>query len=206
MSDNSSNGRYPGFNKNGSNGAMGDELSPEQLAHIWEIRAQELAKPPPAQISGETLDLITFRLNGERYGVEIDYVREVYPLVRITPVPRTPAFVAGVLSVRGRVISVVDLCTFFGLPGVDVSDESKIVVVTTNDGSQQESDCMEVGLLTDEVEGTLTIHEADLEPALATRIDDQAEFTLGIAPGMLLVLDLNVLLNSQRIVVNDELS
>ena len=65
---------------------------------------------------------------------------------------------------------------------------------------------MEVGLLTDEVEGTLTIQVEDLEPALATQLDDQAEFTLGIAPGMLPVLDLNALLNSSQIVVNDELS
>lgn len=211
MSSSSHNGRYQGEwpvsgNTNGSNGADRDAISQEQLDRIWTARAQALAKPPQEPVSGNTLNLVTFRLNRERYAVEINYVREVYGLPQLTPVPRTPAFVRGVLSVRGRIISVIDLCTYFGLPGAEITEDSKIVVVTTNDGSRQDSDCMEVGLLTDTVEGTLLINDSVLEPLLATQDDGRAEFSLGIAPGMLLVLDLGALLNSKRIVVNDQLS
>jgi purine-binding chemotaxis protein CheW len=173
-----------------------ETLDPEELAEIWIRRAYELAEPPPAETTGDTLDLLVFLLNDERYGLEVTNVREIHPLEQITPVPRTPDFVVGVFSARGRLISVVDLRAFFGLPRLTLSDESKIIVTAAGD--------LEVGLLADEVVDVQPIFRDELEPALTTQIGSRADFTQGIAPGMLVVLDLENLLRDKRLIVQEE--
>jgi purine-binding chemotaxis protein CheW len=182
------------------------ELSQDELAEIWARRAYALAEPPQAETTGQTLDLLVFLLNGEQYGLEVAHVREIYPLEQLTPVPRTPDFVAGIFSARGRLISVIDLRAFLGLPSLSLSSRherreqggvnpTKIIVVAAAD--------LEVGLLADEVEDMLTIFKDDLEPALTTQIGSQAEFVQGIAPGMLVVLNLNALLNDKRLIIHE---
>src|SRR5262245_12469400 len=93
-----------------------EQLSPAELAEIWARRAYALAQEPPVAVTGQTVALLIFRLDNERYGIEVTNVREIYPRQQLTPVPRTPAFVAGVFSARGRILSVIDLRIFLGLP------------------------------------------------------------------------------------------
>jgi purine-binding chemotaxis protein CheW len=183
-----------------------EELSRAELVEIWARRAAALAEPPLAEPDGQSLDLLVFRLGQEQYGLEVTYAREIYPLEQITPVPRTPDFVAGVFSARGRLISVIELRAFLGLPtpppphsvngaGRGGATRSRIVIVAMAD--------LEVGLLVDGVEDVLTIFRADLEPALMTQMGSRAEFVQGIAPGMLVVLNLKVLLNDRRLIVHE---
>lgn len=171
-----------------------DDLTAAQLAEIWARRAYALAEPPPAEIVGQTLDVLVCLLNGERYGLEVSYVREIYPLEQLTPVPRTPDFVAGIFSARGRLICVVDLRAFLGLPNIARPAESKIVVVATDD--------LEIGLLADEVTNVLTIFKDELQPALTTQFGNNVEFTQGITPDMLVVLDLNTLLSNKHLIIH----
>ena len=179
------------------------ELSPAELAEIWARRAYNLAEPPPAEASGQTLDLLVFRLGGERYGLEVAHVREIYPLEQLTRVPRTPNFVVGIFSARGRLISVIDLRLFLGLPSsLDEgrkgrASETKIIVVATDD--------LEVGLLADDVSEVLTVFKDELEPALTSQMGNRTESTLGLAPGMLDALNLKELLSDKRLIVSEEL-
>jgi purine-binding chemotaxis protein CheW len=173
---------------------------PETLAEIWEQRAQLYATPLPVEATGRKRDLLVFSLHGERYGIEVGYVRAIYPLQKFTSVPRTPDFVIGVFSARGRLISIIDLWAFFGLGNIRLSDETKIVVVC------DETTGMEVGVVANEVEDVLTVYEEDMAPALATQIHALAEFTQGIAPGMLTVLDVDALLNNGQLIVNQEIN
>lgn len=186
-----------------------EELSQAELAAVWARRAYALAEAPPAEPDGQSLDLLVFRLGEEQYGFEVTYAREIYPLEQITPVPRTPDFVAGVFSARGRLISVIELRAFLGLPtppslqpvngaGRGGATQTRIIVVATAD--------LEVGLLVDEVEDVLTIFKAELEPALATHMGSRAEFVQGIAPGMLVVLNLEALLSDKQLIVHRELT
>jgi purine-binding chemotaxis protein CheW len=196
-----SNGRgHRAGNGQPATGKLGDE----KLVEIWTRRAAELATPPPVKPEGATLDLLVFRLSGERYGLKVNYVREIYPAEQITPVPRTPEFVVGVFSARGRLLSIVDLRAFFGLPHTGLSDASKIIVVTSGNGAHDSNGHFEVGLLADEVEDVLTIFEDDLGPALSTQIGNQAEYTIGITSDMLVVLSLNALLQNKRLIVHEE--
>jgi purine-binding chemotaxis protein CheW len=173
-----------------------DMRSAEVLAEILARRAHALAELPPAKVEGQTLYLLTFLLNGERYSLEISYVREIYPLQRLTPVPRAPNFVIGLFSARGRLISVVDLHAFLGLPKLTITDESKIIVVA--------GDNMEIGLLADEVTDVFSIFKDKIEPPLATHTEDRAEYIHGITADMLVVLNLKRLLNEGRLIIREE--
>jgi purine-binding chemotaxis protein CheW len=175
-------------------------IDPETLAEIWAKRAQLYAAPLPVEATGRKRDLLVFSLHGERYGIEVGYVRALYPLRRFTPVPRTPDFVIGIFSARGRLISIIDLWAFFGLGNVRLSNETKIVVV------RDEKTGIEVGIVANEVEDVITIYDEDLAPALATQNHTLAEFTQGIAPGMLAVLDLDSLLNNGQLIINQEIN
>jgi purine-binding chemotaxis protein CheW len=190
----------PNLKSNGQEEA----LSPQELAQIWAKRAYELAEEPPAPTLGQTMDLLVFWLAGERYGLEVTNVREIYPLEQLTPVPRTPNFVAGVFSARGRILSVVDLRAFMGLPATDLSDQTKIIVVgSTNSTSEPVQ--MEIGLLADEVADVLTVFKEDIDPPLTTHTDTRTEYIQGVTTDLLVVLDLNTLLNDKRLIVHEEI-
>ncbi len=190
-----------------------EDLSPADLARVWARRAYELAEEPPPPATGQTLDLLVFWLRGERYGLEVTNVSEIYPLEQLTPVPRTPNFVAGVFSARGRILSVVDLGAFMGLPasaaalngrGKGEVDPTKIIVVN-NTNPNSETAQMEIGILVDEVADVTTIFKAEIEPPLTTPTDSRTEYLHGVTTDLLVVLDLNALLNDKRLIVYEEL-
>ncbi len=179
-------------------------LSPENLAEIWARRAFDLAEEPPAAATGQTVDLLVFWLGGERYGLEVTNVREIHPLEQLTPVPRTPNFVAGVFSARGRILSIVDLRAFLGLPAIGLSDQTKIIVVTNTDPTSDMVQ-MELGILADEVDDVMTIFKKDIEPSLTTHTGARSEYIEGVTANMLVVLNLNALLSDKRLIVQEEI-
>ncbi|GIK37749.1 MAG: hypothetical protein BroJett011_15820 [Chloroflexota bacterium] len=189
-----------------------DSLSPAELAEIWARRAYALAQEPSAAVTGQTVTLLILRLNNERYGIEVTHVHEIYPREQLTPVPRTPGFVAGVFSARGRILSVIDLRTFFGLPapapnhgrGQAETHQTKIVVVANTD-TTSETTQVEVGLLVDEVIDVQTIFIQEIEPPLTTQDGIHAHHIRGVTSDLLVVLDLNALLSDKQLVIKDEL-
>lgn len=184
------------------NPAPGEELDPKTVAKIWAKRARELAKEPPAPETGKTVDVLVFLLGNERYGINVSNVREIHKLRQLTPVPRTPNFVAGVFSARGRILSAIDLRAFFGLSPISVSDETKIIVVT-NTNTLADTDKIEVGILANEVQDVITIFEDNIAPPLSTHTGAKAEHLLGIADNLLAILNLNTLLADNRLLVNE---
>src|SRR6267154_1771217 len=96
----------------------------------------------------------------EHYAVESSFVREVYPLKELTPVLGVPAFVLGVINVRGQSVSVIDPKQFFGLPEKGLTDLNKVILIT--DGT------MEFGLLADAVLGLRHVPLKELQKSLPT--------------------------------------
>jgi purine-binding chemotaxis protein CheW len=185
-------------------------LSQAELEEIWARRAYELAQEPPAPATSQTINLLVFRLGKERYGIDVTGVREIYPLEQLTPVPRTPNFVAGVFSARGRILSVIDLSTFFDLPAVGISDETKIVVVSNNNlrsrhGQTPSREILEMGILADEVADVITVFKEDIQPPLTTHTGVRADYMQGITNDLLVVLNLNALLSDKRLIIQEEL-
>jgi purine-binding chemotaxis protein CheW len=184
------------------------DLSPEDLSEIWARRAYDLAQEPQAPAVGKTLDLLVFWLGKERYGVPVSYIREIYPLEKLTPVPRTPSFVAGVFSARGHILSAIDLSVFFELPAIKLSDQTKIIVVADSDlrmANAQRNNIIEVGILADEVADVVTIYKEDIQPPLTTHTGVQAEYIQGITSDLLVVLNLHTLLSDKRLIIQEEL-
>ncbi len=188
-----------------------DTLSPAALAEIWARRAYELAQEPPEESTGRTLDLLVFWLGKERYGFEVTNVREIYPLEQLTPVPRTPGFVAGVFSARGRILSVIDLAAFFELPRLarvkGEASPAKIIVVANDDagGKRAAGPLVEVGILADEVADVVTIFKQDIQPPLSAHSGVRAEYIQGLTADLLVVLNLNALLSDKRLIIQEEL-
>src|SRR5437870_13668818 len=78
-------------------------------------RAEQLAKLPISPDAGDEVEILACRLGGERCAVETRHLRSVQWASGITPVPCTPEFVAGIVSVRGEVVTVLDLATMRGV-------------------------------------------------------------------------------------------
>lgn len=76
-----------------------------------------------------TMQLVSFTLGKELYGIEITKVREIILIAEITRIPETPHFLKGLINLRSTVIPVIDLRARFGLPEGDLTDESRIMVL-----------------------------------------------------------------------------
>ncbi|MGE3175299.1 MAG: chemotaxis protein CheW [Planctomycetota bacterium] len=105
----------------------------------------------PAVTGGKYLSLF---LSKEEYGIEILKVREIIGMVDVTPLPRTPDYVKGVINLRGKIIQVVDLRAKFGMQGCDYTHETCIVVVEV---VREDESTMQVGCIVDTVSEVLTV-------------------------------------------------
>src|SRR4051794_35489398 len=142
---------------------------------------------------GDEQQLVVFELGAELYGVEIARVHEIIRLQTVTRVPRAPAFVEGVINLRGKVIPVVDLRRRFGLPSAEHTRSSRIVVVEIGD--------QVVGIVVDGVSEVLRVNNATIEPPSPVVAGVESDYLHGIAklPDRLVIL-----LNLDRVLARDE--
>ncbi|MBI5017384.1 MAG: chemotaxis protein CheW [Deltaproteobacteria bacterium] len=138
----------------------------------------------------EILQLVTFHVGQEEFGVDILDVREINRLMDITRVPHAPEFVEGVINLRGQVIPVVDLRRRFGLEAAGRDKNNRIVVL--------ELGGKVVGFLVDSVSEVLRVSKTLVEPppAIAGGIDtDYIRGVVKLEDRLLVLLDLQRLLN-----------
>ncbi len=106
--------------------------SPEDRKRILKERAEILARETAKKAEGDSIEVVEFLLANEHYGIESHFIREVYPLKDYTPLPDVPPFVLGLLNVRGRIISVVDIKKFFDMPEKGLSDLNKVIIINND--------------------------------------------------------------------------
>ncbi|MGD2094262.1 MAG: chemotaxis protein CheW [Phycisphaerales bacterium] len=138
---------------------------------------------------------LTFALANEEYGLEILKVREIIGYMEITAVPQTPAYVKGVINLRGQVIPVVDLRAKFGMETSDITDETCIIVVETSQGDHKFS----TGIVVDHVEEVLDIAGEDIEEAPQFGSSVNTDFILGmgkIGDNVKILLDIDEVLSN----------
>ena len=172
--------------------------SPREREALLKRRAEKLAQKDKKRETGETLDVVEFRLAEEHYGLECTYVREVYPLKRFTPIPGTPDFILGIASIRGEILSVVDLKKFFQMPLKGLTDFTRVIILY-----HQETG-MTFGILAEEVIGTKSVPIRDIQPPLPTLTGIRAEYLKGVAKHRLIVLDAVKLLTAKKMIVHQE--
>lgn len=104
--------------------------------------------------------LLTFSLGKEEYGVSILKVKELIGMMDITPVPRTPEFIKGVINLRGKIIPVMDLRTKFGMDAQQYDERTCIIVVEINIKGNQKL----LGVVVDAVSEVVTVSDEQIEP------------------------------------------
>ena len=187
-----------------------DDDTPEVLAQVWEQRAAQLAQRPTSAPTGEQQAVVVIRLGNESYGVEVPYVREVTFAHAMTPVPRVPPWVAGIVTQRGRIVSVIDLARFIGATALAPrEDEQASQAYLVNVQASE----MEVALLVDEVLGLELISIADFRPIESAPQGFRAELIRGVAHSTalsgpadtLIVLNIPALLADDQLLINETL-
>jgi purine-binding chemotaxis protein CheW len=109
------------------------------------------------RLSGKTLQVVSFALGSEEYGVDIAQVQEINRMMAITRVPRAPQFMEGVINLRGQLIPIIDLRTRFGMNRAERTKNTRIVV--TEIGSKR------LGMVVDSVSEVLRIPVEQIEDA-----------------------------------------
>jgi purine-binding chemotaxis protein CheW len=145
---------------------------------------------------------LTFQLGKEVYGIEILKVQEIIGMMPVTHVPRTPAFVRGVINLRGKVIPVVELRRKFGMDTREDTERTCIVVVQVSWNAGK----VTMGLLVDEVSEVLNVTADQIEapPSFGTSVD--TDFILGmgkVAAKVVMLLDVDKVLASDEIAAVD---
>ncbi len=120
---------------------------------------------------------LTFALAGEEYGIGILKVKEIIGLMAITTVPQTPAYVKGVINLRGKVIPVADLRLKFGMEPMEYTDRTCIIVVEIKGADRT----VLMGIVVDSVSEVLNIKGSEIEdtPNFGSKLN--TAFILGMA-------------------------
>jgi purine-binding chemotaxis protein CheW len=196
------NGRDSGLSSldggpdNGTEAEVADGgVSEEKMRTTLRERARALAKSSAVETS-EGMPLVVFSLANETYGIATDYVRDVQPLRQVTPVPCTPDFVVGVINIRGSIYSVIDIRSFFGVPQQEITSATKVIVVDTEE--------LQVGILADDVSGAMSVPRDEINPPLAAQATIKEEYIEGVTNDMLIILNLEALMQDERIVIHEE--
>ncbi|MFH2035221.1 MAG: chemotaxis protein CheW [Candidatus Zixiibacteriota bacterium] len=119
---------------------------------------------------------LTFRLADEEFGIEILKVREIIGMMNVTPVPRAPEYIRGVINLRGKIIPVLDLRNIFRMEASEDTDETCIIVAEI----RLNGESILMGTVVDAVSEVLDIKENEIEdsPAFGSNVD--TKFILGI--------------------------
>lgn len=137
---------------------------------------------------------LTFFLAGEEYGIEILKVQEIISMMSITTVPCTPHYVRGVINLRGKVITVVDLRLKFGMEFSAQTEETCIIVVQTRG--------VQIGCVVDKVSEVLDINSNDIDDTPSFGVDVDTDLFLGIgktAGRVRLLLDIDKVLSRSEL-------
>jgi purine-binding chemotaxis protein CheW len=148
----------------------------------------------------EILQLVSFKIGGEEFGVDILKVQEINRMLAITKVPNSPSFVEGVVNLRGKIIPVVNLRKRLQLPIIAHDDKTRIIVVELIDTT--------VGFIVDEVKEVLRIPKSITEPAPSMVAGVKMDYITAVGKledRLLILLDLEKTLSTEEIAELEEI-
>ncbi len=146
------------------------------------------------EIDGDLSQLISFSVDGEEYGLDILRVKEVIRAAEVTRLPRAPAFVKGIINLRGDVVPIIDLREKFSYESAEYTDSTRVIVVDV-DGRL-------VGMIVDEASQVLRIPDSQIEPPPPIVGGLPSHYIKGVGK---LEDRLIILLNIDKILSSDEM-
>lgn len=144
--------------------------------------------------NGDELQLVSFNIGSEEFGVEILKVQEINRMVEITRVPQAPHYVEGVINLRGKVIPIIDLRKRFSLEVKEYDKNTRIVVVDINGNI--------MGMIVDAVSEVLRLSSSTIEPPPEIVTGVNAEYIKGVAKledRLLIFLDLSKVVDASEL-------
>ncbi|MBI5194002.1 MAG: purine-binding chemotaxis protein CheW [Nitrospirae bacterium] len=174
----------------------GFSQSGEERAVILKKRAEALARESEEKTAeGEYIEVVEFVLAYERYAIQTSYVREIIVLNELIRIPCTPLFTAGIINLRGEIISVIDLKRFFDLPAKGISYLNKVIILHNEE--------MEFGILADSITGVRNLNMNEIEPKLPTLTGIREEYLKGITRDQVVFIDAEKLLTDKKMIIDE---
>jgi purine-binding chemotaxis protein CheW len=162
---------------------------------ILRRRSEHLSrKIEDRQVKKEAIEVLIFHLAQEQYAIELQYIKEIYPLKDMTTLSTVPPFIYGLINVRRRILTVIDLKVFFGLTKEE--DAEKKVIILENEDK-------EFAILSQDVIGIHSIPLKSIDYSLPTLTGIRQDFLKGITTDRLVILDGKKLIDSTQIIVNE---
>jgi purine-binding chemotaxis protein CheW len=153
----------------------------------------------------ETSQYMTFKLGDELFAINVSQVREVLEVLQITKVPTAPAYMRGVVNVRGQAIPVVDLRLRFGLPSIGDTVNTRVIVMELNiDG-----EIAVIGGLADSVHEVIELESSNINPPPRIAMRWRTDFILGMGKRgdeFIIILDVNAVFSSEELVAVSDLT
>ena len=136
---------------------------------------------------------VTFRLGDEKYGINVMQVQEVLRITEIAPVPGAPAYVLGIINLRGNVVTVIDTRNRFGLMSKETDDSSRVVIIETENHI--------IGILVDSVAEVVELRASEMENAPNVGNEESSKYIQGVTSTeneLLILVDLNKFLSDEE--------
>jgi purine-binding chemotaxis protein CheW len=143
----------------------------------------------------ELLQLVSFNIGREEFGIDILTVQEIIRMIQITTVPNSKPYVSGVINLRGRIIPVIDLRTRLGMQQRDSDNNTRIIVVSLRDTT--------IGFIVDSVSEVLRIPASVTEAPPSIVAGIKADYITSVAKledRILILLDLEKIISEEEIV------
>ena len=142
---------------------------------------------------------LTFAVGAESFGMGIAAIKEIVEYRKPTDVPMMPAFMRGVINLRGRVVPVIDLSVRFGRAPIEVARRTCIVILEV----KQDGEAHDIGVLVDAVNAVIEIADADIEPAPSFGANLRSDFISGmgkVGEKFVILLDIDRVLSVEELV------
>ncbi len=139
---------------------------------------------------------LTFILANEEYGVEILRVQEIRGWSKVTPIPNSPAYLKGVINLRGAIVPIIDLRERFGMDSLDYGTTTVVIVLRVEHGEQERV----MGLVVDAVSEVYTLSEGQCQvpPDMGSEVEEKFVKALAsVEEKMIILLDIDTFLNSE---------
>lgn len=159
-----------------------------------EMSSQNQNDSAQKDVNEDVLQLVSFTLGSEEFGIDILLVQEINRMTSITRVPNSPEFIEGVINLRGKVIPIIDLRNRFGLTQSDMDKDTRIIVVEVSKKI--------VGFIVDSVKEVLRIPKSVVDPPPPIVAGISAEYIEGVGKlddRLLILLDLETVLSSSEL-------